>query len=149
LGSPIRASFGGVLRNDAGYYFKDFSGYIQNFSNILYAELYDIYHGLLLAKSMGIIEPVFYSDSLHGINIVKDPSLKYHFYAVLIQDIKYLIEQGNVSIIHTLHEWNQCANFMVKLDVSSNFEFFRQYSPPIDLLSLLRSDAARTFYLRD
>jgi len=42
---------------------------------------------------MGITELVCYSDSLHGINIIKDPSLKYHMYVVLIQDIKDLIEQ--------------------------------------------------------
>jgi len=42
---------------------------------------------------MGITELVCYYDSLHDINIIKDPSLKYHVYAVLIQDIKDLIEQ--------------------------------------------------------
>jgi len=44
---------------------------------------------ILLAKDMGIIDLVCYSDSFHGINIIKGPSLKYHVYAVLIQDKRF------------------------------------------------------------
>ena len=94
-------------------------------------------------------ELVCYFGSLHGLNIIKDLSLKYHVYALLIQDIKDLIEQGNVSVIHTLHERNQCVDFMAKLGAFSNLELLPQDSPPSDLLSLLESDAARIFFLRD
>lgn len=48
----------------------------------MFVELYAIYHGLLLAKDMGIPKLVFYYDSLHGINIIKRPSLKYQVYVV-------------------------------------------------------------------
>jgi hypothetical protein len=75
-----------------------FSGYIQNSSDILYAELYAIYKGLLLAKEMGITDFVCYSDSLHCINILKGPPIRFHAYVVLIQDIKELLEQGNVML---------------------------------------------------
>ena len=37
-------------------------------------------------------ELVCYSDSLYGINLIKGLSMKYHVYAILIQDIKDLIE---------------------------------------------------------
>ena len=94
-------------------------------------------------------ELVCYFGSLHGLNIIKDLSLKYHVYALLIQDIKDLIEQGNVSVIHTLRERNQCVDFMAKLGAFSNLELLPQDSPPSDLLSLLESDAARIFFLRD
>jgi len=40
---------------------------------------------------MGINDLVCYSDSLHGINIIKDASMKFYVYAVSIQDIKDLI----------------------------------------------------------
>jgi len=43
LGSPIRAGFGDVLRNYAGFYLSGFSGYIHNSSDILQAELLAIY----------------------------------------------------------------------------------------------------------
>ncbi|PNX56891.1 ribonuclease H [Trifolium pratense] len=42
LGSPVRASFGGVIRNDSGYYLSGFSGFIQGSSDILLAELFAI-----------------------------------------------------------------------------------------------------------
>jgi len=35
LGSPIRAGYGGILRNYAGFFSSGFSGYIQNSSDIL------------------------------------------------------------------------------------------------------------------
>ncbi|XP_024640640.1 uncharacterized protein [Medicago truncatula] len=69
IGSPTIASYGGILRNYAGFFLSGFYGYIQNSSDILYAELYVIYKGLLLAKEMGITDFVCYSDSLHCINI--------------------------------------------------------------------------------
>jgi hypothetical protein len=37
---------------------------------------------------------------------------------VLIQDIKELISQSNVTLCHTLGEKNQCADFLVKLEAS-------------------------------
>jgi len=58
----------------------------------MYAELYAFYHVLLLTKDMGITNLFCYYDSLHYINIIKDTSLKFHVYAVLIQDIKDLID---------------------------------------------------------
>jgi hypothetical protein len=51
-----------------------------------------IYKDLLLAKTMDIDEFVYYSYSLYGINLIKGLSMKYHVYAILIQDIKDLIE---------------------------------------------------------
>jgi len=56
FGSRMRADYGGILRNYAGFFLSGFSGYIQNSSDILYAELYAIYKDLLLAKEMSIID---------------------------------------------------------------------------------------------
>lgn len=60
---------------------------------------------------MDIDELVFYSNSLHSINLIKGPPMKYHVHVVLIQDIKELIEQSNITIYYTLHEGNQCLDF--------------------------------------
>ena len=102
LGSRIRAGYGGILRNDSGFFLSRFSGYIHNSSDILYAELYAIYQGLLLAKDKGIVDLMCYFDSLLCINIITEPILKFHVYAVLIQDIKELMEQINATISYTL-----------------------------------------------
>jgi len=65
LGTPVRADFGGIIWNNAGFYLSSFSGYINDSSNIMYVEPYAIYHGLILAKSLNTIELVCYTDSLH------------------------------------------------------------------------------------
>ncbi|AET02656.1 cytochrome b6-F complex subunit 5 [Medicago truncatula] len=74
--------------------------------------------------------------------------MRFHLYAVLIQDIKELLEQGNITMNHTPRERNQRANFLVKLGASSNFEFLCHESSPSDRLNFLWSDASETFYLR-
>jgi len=71
-------------------------------SDILYDELYAIYQGLILAKTLDIIELVCYTDSLHCINLLKGLAMRFHVDAVLIQDVKDLIEQSNVIVSHTL-----------------------------------------------
>ena len=49
----------------------------------------------MLAKEKGIIDVVCYSDSLLCSNIIIDHSMRYHAYAVLIQDIKDLMQHIN------------------------------------------------------
>jgi ribonuclease HI len=148
LGSPARTGYGGILRNDAGFYLSGFSGYLHGSSDILYAELYAIYQGLSLAKEKGIVNLICYSDSLLCTNIITGPTLKYHVYAVLIQDIKELLEQTQASISHTLREGNQCADFLAKLGASSNIAFTCHDSPPSELLPLIRIDASGASFLR-
>jgi len=75
--------------------------------------------------------------------------MKFHVYVVLIQEIKKLIAQINVTVCHTLREGSQGADFMAKLGASSNIEFLLHASPPDDLLHLLKTDAAGTFFFRD
>jgi len=149
MGTPVRAGFGGVIRNYARFYLSGFSGYIHDSSDILYDELYAIYQGLILAKSLNIIELVCYSDSLHCINLLKGPTSKFHVYAVLIQDVKDLIEQNNVIVSHTLRKGNHCADFMAKLGASLDVELLHHASPTDELLNLIRMDAIGTFYYRE
>jgi len=132
------------LRNYDGLYLLKFFNLIINSADILQAELLAIYHGLLYAKEMAIAHLVCYSDSPHCINLIKYPTMKLHTYAVLIQYIKELIDQINVTICHTLRERNQCVDFLAKLRTSSDIDFSFHASPPEGLQSLLRIDAAGT-----
>lgn len=149
MGTPVRAGFGGVIRNYAGFYLSGFSGYIPDSSDILCVELYTIYQGLILAKSLDITKLVCYSDSLLCINLLKGNTMRFHVYAVLIQDVKDLIKEFIVTICHTLREGNQCADFLAKLGASSEIELLLHASPLEDLLPLLQIDAAGTFYSRE
>jgi ribonuclease HI len=107
LGVPIRAGYGGVIQNSAGYYLLGYSGFIPTSTDILFAELTAIYRGLLLAVEMGIEDMACYSDSLLSIRLLTDHASKYHAYAVLIQDIKDLLSTRNFSIHHCFREGNQ------------------------------------------
>jgi len=146
LGTPIRAGFGGVIRNMAGFYLSGFSSYIPNSSDILFAELTAIHRGLLLAMEMRIEEMACYSDSLLSIRLITDQASKFHTYAVLFQDIKDLLSSRNYSIQHCLREENHCADFMVKIGASSIEDFSTHATPPNNLLTMLRNDAMETFF---
>jgi len=51
--SPIRSGFGGILRNNAGFFLYAFSGFISGSDDIILTELSSIYHGLIIAKILG------------------------------------------------------------------------------------------------
>lgn len=101
LGTPVIADFSGIIRNYARFYPSGFSGYINDSSDVMYVERFAIYQGLVLAKSLNITDLVCYTDSLHCINLLKGPTMRYHVYVVLIQDVKDLIRQDNVVVCHT------------------------------------------------
>ncbi|PNX55625.1 ribonuclease H, partial [Trifolium pratense] len=71
LGTPCRAGFGGVLRNSNGAWISGFSGFIAGSTDILYAELLAIYHGLSLAKDLGHDHVACYSDSLNSLSLIQ------------------------------------------------------------------------------
>lgn len=98
---------------------------------------------------MNIDELVCYSDSLHCVKLIKDPQVRYHIHDVLIQDIKELLSQTNVSLYHTLREGNQCVDFYAKLGASSDADFLTHVSPPEAVRDLLKNDAMGTFFLRE
>jgi len=153
IGTPTRAGFGGLIRNNDGFYLNRFSSFIPSSSYILEAELTAIFHGLSIATDMGITELACYSDSLLSINLITGNSSKYHVHAVLIQDIKDKLSQLNYSPHHTLREGNQCANFLAKLGASADASLLLHQSPPDDLppddlRPFLRNDATGTLFLR-
>jgi len=143
-----RTGFGGLIRNSAGFSPFGFSGFLANLTCILFTELTAIHEGLQLAMDMGLDELVCYSDSQLSINLITGVSSKYHTYAVLVQDIKDILACHNFTIHHTLREGNYCADFMAKLEASSNGDYLLHSSPPHDLLDLLRNDAMGAFFLR-
>ncbi|KAK2370257.1 hypothetical protein QL285_083322 [Trifolium repens] len=104
---------------------------------------------ILLAKNMSIGELVYYSDSLHCINLIKGSEVKYYIYAMLIQDINELLSQTNASLHHTLREKNQCADFFAKLEASSDTDFLTHALSPEGVRDLLKNDAMGTFFLRE
>ncbi|PNY12436.1 ribonuclease H [Trifolium pratense] len=126
-----------------------FSGFIVGSTDILYAELLAIYHGLSLAKDLGHDHIACYSDSLNSLNLIQYSIPRFHIYAVLIQNIKdLLLGFGTTTLIHSLREGNSCADFMAKLGASSNVEVLIHSSPPPGLRDLLAADSLGVSFLR-
>jgi hypothetical protein len=98
---------------------------------------------------MSINELICYTDSLHCVNLIKGPQVKYHIHAVLIQDINELISQTNVSLHHTRREGNQCADFFAKLEASSDADFLTHTSSPKGVRDLLKNNATKTFFVNN
>lgn len=99
IGTPARTGFGGLIRNNAGFYMIGFSGFLPPTAAILEAELTAILHGITVAQDMGFQELVCYSDSLISLNLIAINSSKYHVHAILIQDIKDKLSHMNWSLI--------------------------------------------------
>jgi hypothetical protein len=47
---------------------------------------------------VAIDELICYSNSLHCIHLIKGPTMNYHVYVMLIQDIKKLLSQSNTTL---------------------------------------------------
>ena len=148
LGVPVRAGFGGLLRNGAGLFIAGFSGYLPNTDCVLLAELTAILKGLRLALDMGVQELVCFTDSQLSVTLITGDASKFHTYAVLIQDIKDIIASRNYGIQHTLREGNHCADYMAKLGASSDSNFLLHSSAPQDLIDMIKLDAMGTPFPR-
>lgn len=147
--TPTRTCFGGVLRNNSSFFLAGFSGYILRTYDILLVELSPIYHGLIIAKNLGYVDLACYSDYLVCINLINGSIERYHVYVALIQYIKNLLLQSNITVSHTLRDGNQSADFMMKLGASSDVGLLLREAPSTGLNTLLRSDTTDTFYLRE
>lgn len=148
LGSPVQTGFGGLIRNNSGFFTVGFSGHLELSNDILFAELHAILMGLQLAKNLNIFDVVCYSDSLHCINLINGTAMVYHAYATLIEDIKDLIRITNTPILHTLREGNRCADFLAKMGALGDSALSTYTTPPHGLLPLLKDDARGTYFPR-
>lgn len=72
LGNPGISGFGGLIRNSAGAWFCGFVGNI-GYSNILHAELLELYHGLIMAWDSEFKELICYFDSTSAIKLISEP----------------------------------------------------------------------------
>jgi len=137
------------MRNCAGVFASGFSGFITNSTYILLEKLTVIYQRLILIRDLGIDEFVCYSDSLICISLITGTVGNFHVYATLIPDITNLIHTSTVSLHHTIHEGNQCADFLAKFRATSDYALTVHVSPPDGICILLMSDAIGTFFSRE
>jgi len=70
---------------------------------MLHAELYVIYQEYFIGKKIGNFRAcLLFWTLLLCVNLLKNSTHRFHVYAVLIQDVKDLMEQSNIVVCHTL-----------------------------------------------
>jgi len=102
-----------------------------------------------MAASLDFAVLVCYSDSILAVNLINGDTSHFHVSAVLIQDIKDLLNSRDYTLRHTLREGNQSADFMAKLGASADDVLTVHSSPPEGLLPLLRTDELGTLFIRN
>jgi len=90
FGYPTCSHLKDKFLNDNGSWIHGFAGNI-GFSNILYAELLAMYHGLRFAWELEVTNLVCYSDSKTTINLIFATVNDWHHYAPIIWNIQELL----------------------------------------------------------
>jgi ribonuclease HI len=95
-------------------------------SNNTLDELMTLYHGLKIARASGYHRFFCYSDSKTVLDLVTKGYNNYHCYVIVIANIQDLLElDWDVSLCHTLREWNACTDFLAELAqlMTRSFQF--------------------------
>jgi ribonuclease HI len=146
-GNPGEAGARGILRNDTGGWCMGFSCYLGPQSN-MFAELWAIRQGLLIAWDKGFRSLIVETDSLEAIHNIQSKPPHSPFLA-LLSDIKELMQrEWRCKLGHVLREANACADFLAKLGPSLPNDLTIWATPPPGLRMFLLSDASGTFHLR-
>lgn len=90
FGNPGRPGFCRVIRDPLGRWMIGFVGSIGEGTNLL-AELQAIKHGLRLSWTRGAQNLVCESYFLEVVEIIKTANIKFHAYASVISDIRFLL----------------------------------------------------------
>ncbi|KAE8668901.1 hypothetical protein F3Y22_tig00112281pilonHSYRG00061 [Hibiscus syriacus] len=131
--SARRGSIGGVIRNSNGEWIIGFTKNIGT-TLILHAELWSIYEGLLIARSLGILRLWIQSDCSRAVKLVEDGrSIDSHI--LLLRIIMKLRQYGTWT---TKIQWinrneNKIADKMAKLASWQHFSMVHFDSPQMSL----------------
>ncbi|CAJ2665276.1 unnamed protein product [Trifolium pratense] len=148
LGDSGRAGFGGLIREGDGSWIIGFSGFL-GISNNTFAELMAVFHGLKIARERGYRRIHCYSDSQTMVDAISKDLNSFHRYAAVIASIKDLLQlDWEVRLSHSLREGNAGADFLAKIGSANDDKLTFWESPPVEMESILQSDALRVLHPR-
>ena len=111
-------------------------------SNIVYAEIMALFHGINICLELGVQKVVCYSDSLHVLGLIRDGNQDFHMFGNEIAIIRGMIRRNwEFQLHHTLREGNQCADWLAKLGARGADSLAVLSSPPTELNNFLLVDA--------
>nr|KYP69434.1 Putative ribonuclease H protein At1g65750 family [Cajanus cajan] len=143
-----KVRFGGVLRSSDGVWIHGFCENVDD-SEIIGVELLGILQGLRIAQRLGLSRVYCQTDSLVAVKWIQGGVSHMHHYSNLVQKIHKLLDKDwAVSISHVLKECNKCADYFAKLGLRCLDRLTNFTEPSLNVIPLLRTDAAGERFLR-
>lgn len=138
-----RGSFGGLIRDDVGAWVCGFTGNIPGAGiSSLVAEVWGIYKGLMLIKSLGIKNVLVETDCVGAMDLFSRMELgDTHPQKGMIEHGRVLMKECHAVIVHTLREGNHCADQLAKLGRRQREEFSFLAEIPSSVIPFLLADA--------
>jgi ribonuclease HI len=113
---------GGLIRDHHGRLIKGFFSKVSS-SSSLFAEMWALHSGILVARDLGLNRVVFETDSLTLFNMVKKGHTNFTPLILLLKDISILLHRTDwtSSICFSPRETNRCAHMLAQCGFSSSF----------------------------
>lgn len=141
-----RYVFGGIIRDSKANWLGGYYGKLDVCTS-LKAEFHAMFVGLEVLKSKQLKEVIVETDFQVAYNLIRSQEDKGHQLTALIEDVKALIQELNLSVHHSLREGNQCADFLAKLGASQELPFVYLVEPIPYLTPFLKSDEAGVSFI--
>nr|KYP73120.1 hypothetical protein KK1_005733 [Cajanus cajan] len=108
-----------------------------------------IQKGLMIVWQRNFRNVICVFDSLHTINLVLGSREPFHRYAVLVAEIKDLLDhEWRTSLVHSLRKGNQCTDFLSKWGPNCENELVIIDDIPVGLQPLLQADSSSILFRR-
>ncbi|CAI0374979.1 unnamed protein product [Linum tenue] len=112
---PPSSAIGGVLRNSDGSWIVGFSNKVGH-ASVLESEIRALRDGLSLAWTLGYHKVEVASDSQVTVQLLLTKDFEFHPLGALLEDCrKYLLQQWDCRLHHSLREANQVADALAEL----------------------------------
>lgn len=136
------------LHDQKPYLYFGFYGSV-GLSNILHAEIQALLVGIKLCWQAVFRKVKCFSDSLHVVQLVKEGTSQFHHYANELEIIKdFMKKDWTISLHHTFHEGNACADVLAKLGATNVDPLIVLQEPPSSLSLALLVDARGVSFVR-
>ncbi|XP_042964784.1 uncharacterized protein LOC122299013 [Carya illinoinensis] len=148
-GNPGQAGGGGVIRNSSGNLVRPFAVSLDQ-GIVSFAEFMAVYHGVKLAKSMGIVQLDIELDSSTVIKWLKTSLCGLWYVEDFWEERTDMLRSMNVNITHVYREANTPADLLARMGLEGCTKYWDLFSYlPWKLRGLLKMDKTGLPYIRD
>ncbi|XP_043696652.1 uncharacterized protein LOC122647297 [Telopea speciosissima] len=143
-----RASYGGIIRDDAGVAIMAYAGK-GDINSVLGMELFAILKGVTFCIQRNLLRVSIRSDSKLAVDILNGAVDCPWSMQILMDRIATLLQQlQRKEIKHVWRELNQLADFIAAMDTGDGEAIFNPLDFPQDLVELVKNDSDGKVFLR-